>query len=402
MPSTTHNSAILGAALVGCGSLGVSTVCLLQGHSLSRLIPLCLFMLTLGTVTVLGTLLCSRANLAFRICSLKTHSVLATVMTASISLVTAGFITTQMVFSTGDLAVLAGVLGYSVALSVFVALATWRSASISFRETLTVLHSMNIGCLKVRALARLPTEVGALAQEVNLLAERMETGLAQERDFVRDVSHDLRTPLAAVRAMVESINDGVVDDPQTIRRYLRATQSELEHLDRLISDLFDLSRIGAENLALQAEPESIGDLISDTIESISAHAAAHQLVLDGRVEEGLPLVRMDTRLIQRVLNNLVHNAVRHTPPGGLIFLNAQDSVQEVRIDVVDTGEGVTLEEGSRLLGMAKPVDQPSPRALSGSGLGLGIVMGIVEAHGGRFWLESNVGEGSRFSFTLPK
>ena len=248
----------------------------------------------------------------------------------------------------------------------------------------------------------LPDEVGELAEAVDALARRLQASLSRERDLIRDVSHDLRTPLAAIRAMVESVNDGVVDDPETVRRYLRATESELEQLTRLINDLFDLSQMDAGALKLRIEPASIGDLISDTIESMSAQAAAHGLALDGRVDEDLPAVMMDAQRVQRVLNNLVDNAIRHTPPQGAIFIGARDVGPAVQVDVRDTGEGLPEEEVARLLDAAHGGDGSRSRPGGGSGLGLGIGIGIVQAHGGRIWLEIAAGEGSRFSFTLPK
>ena len=164
-------------------------------------------------------------------------------------------------------------------------------------------------------------EVGELAAAVNAMAQRLETGLEREReldaariDLMRAVSHDLRTPLASIRAMVESINDGVVDDPATVARYLRSTETQVTSMTQLIDDLLELSQMDAGALTLQAEPASIADLISDTIESMTARAAAQGLQLDGQVAEGLPHVMMDARRVQRVLNNLVHNAITHTPP----------------------------------------------------------------------------------------
>ena len=154
------------------------------------------------------------------------------------------------------------------------------------------------------------------------------------------MSHDLRTPLASIRAMVESINDGIVDDPETVRRYLRSTQTDVENLSQLINDLFELSQMDAGALELHLESSSLQDLISDTMESMSAQAAVHKLTLGGEVDENLSPVVMDAQRVQRVLYNLVQNAIRHTPPDGTIYLRAQDAGSEVQVDVVDTGEGI--------------------------------------------------------------
>lgn len=202
--------------------------------------------------------------------------------------------------------------------------------------------------------------------------------------------------------MVESINDGIVDDPETVRRYLRSTQTDVENLSQLINDLFELSQMDAGALELHLESSSLQDLISDTMESMSAQAAVHKLTLGGEVDENLSPVVMDAQRVQRVLYNLVQNAIRHTPPDGTIYLRAQDAGSEVQVDVVDTGEGIPEVEFQRLFEPSYRSDYARSRASGGSGLGLSIAMGIVQAHGGRIWVQSTLGRGSTFSFTLPK
>ena len=402
MAPVNRRTVVAGVVLTGATALVLLIVCLLQDRPVVHLTLLFAFLLGAGGATILGAVLAVRRKLPFGVRSLRAQLVILCVMTALMGLVTSGFTTALMLLSTQDLAILAGLLGYSLAVSVIVAFAFADTTAGSIGGVLAALRSMNTGNLDVRVKARSPDEVGELAEAVNALARRLQASLSRERDLIRDVSHDLRTPLAAIRAMVESVNDGVVDDPETVRRYLRATQLELEQLTRLINDLFDLSQLDAGALELQIEPASIGDLISDTIESMSAQAAARGLALDGRVDADLPAVMMDARRVQRVLNNLVDNAIRHTPPRGAVFIGARDVGPAVRVDVKDTGEGLPEAEFSRLLDAAGGGEGSRSRPGGGSGLGLGIVIGIVQAHGGRVWLESAVGEGSRFSFTLPK
>jgi two-component system sensor histidine kinase SaeS len=230
------------------------------------------------------------------------------------------------------------------------------------------------------------------------MAQRLEDSFTRERerenarrDLVRNVSHDLRTPLASIRAMIESINDGVVTDEPTIRRYLKTTQSEVETLSQLINDLFELSQMDAGILELHTEAASVQDLVSDTLESMAAQAALQKLNLEGEVEQGLGPVVMDFPRVQRVLYNLVQNALRHTPSDGAISIRARDA-----------GEGISTQELQRLFDPGYRRDQARSRGSGGTGLGLSIAKGIVEAHGGRIWVESEPGKGSVFSFTLPK
>lgn len=341
--------------------------------------------------------------------SLRARLVIMCALTGVLALANVGFTAVLMFLSTHDLALLAGLLGFSLGMSVFVAFTLSASTTRSIGEVLKAVRFMNAGSLDVRVSVRSRDEVEELADALNAMAQRLEAGFTRERgleqarkDLVRAVSHDLRTPLASIRAMVESINDGVLDDPETVKRYLHSTQSEVENLSQLINDLFELSQMDAGVLELHLESSSIQDLISDTMESMSAQAAAHKLTINGEVAGDLSLVMMDAQRVQRVLYNLIQNAMHYTPPDGTIFLRAQDAGIEVQVDVIDTGEGIPQQEFPRLFHRSYRSDHSRSRTSGGSGLGLSIAMGIVEAHGGRIWVQSSVGKGSTFSFTLPK
>ena len=176
----------------------------------------------------------------------------------------------------------------------------------------------------------------------------------------------------------------------------------MENLSQLVNDLFELSQIDAGALELHLEAASLQDLISDTLESMSAQAAARNLSLNGTVDGGALQVTMDTLRVQRVLYNLVQNSIRHTPPDGTISIRARDNGPEVRVEVADTGEGIAKRDLPRIFERSYRTDRARSRITGGTGLGLSIAKGIVEAHGGRIWVESVRGEGSTFSFTLPK
>ena len=331
------------------------------------------------------------------------------VLTSVLALINVGFTALLMFLSSHDLALLAGLLGFSLGMSIFVAFAFSSSTIRSIRDLVAAVRRMSAGNLDTRVTVESQDEAGELASAFNTMAERLEASFNRERELERArkeligaVSHDLRTPLASIRAMVESMNDGVVTDSDTMRRYLRSTQSEVEHLSQLINDLFELSQMDAGVLELHMETSSIQDLISDTMESMTAQALARKLTLKGTVDEDLSPVVMDAGRVQRVLYNLVQNAIRHTPPDGTIFILAKEVGTEVRVDVVDTGEGISEEEISRLFQRAYRPDRSRSRSSGGAGLGLSIAKGIVEAHGGRIWAQSAVGKGSTLSFTLPK
>ena len=198
------------------------------------------------------------------------------------------------------------------------------------------------------------------------------------------------------------MNDRVVTDSETIDRYLQAMHGEMGRLSSLIDDLFELSQLDAGALRLHLEPGSLRDLLSDTLESLRPQALARGLRLSGHVDSDLPPVLMDAARIQRVLDNLIQNAIRHTPPQGTIILEAQEEDDTVRVDVVDSGEGVPPSDLPHIFESFYRGEKSRARGQGGAGLGLAIARGIIEAHGGKIWAQNVPGRGSRFSFVLPK
>lgn len=221
------------------------------------------------------------------------------------------------------------------------------------------------------------------------------------RDLIAWVGHDLRTPLTSIRAIVEALADGMVEDPTVAQRYLRTAQQDIRSLSHLIDDLFELAQLDAGGLRLDLQPGSLSDLISDTIESFSEQARLQKVVLSGSVADDIDPLPMDLQRIGRVLNNLMANALRHTPSGGNIELLARRNEKEVRVEVRDSGEGIQPEDLDQVFERFYRGEKSRNRATGGAGLGLAISRGIVEAHGGRIWVESTPGQGATFIFHLP-
>jgi len=256
-------------------------------------------------------------------------------------------------------------------------------------------------------------EVAGLAADFNRMARALEWAAEREReversrrDLVAAVSHDLRTPLASTRAMVEALADGIATDPQTERRYLSSASRELEHLSRLVDDLFELARIDAGLLELTLEEASLHDLISDTISSFQPQAEQKGVRLEGEIVDYVDPVLANPPRLQRVLHNLVSNALRHTPPDGTVTLRAAREGREALVEVSDTGEGIAAEDLPRVFERSFRGEQsrsrPEKDDAPGAGLGLAIARGLVEAHGGTMNVESDLGRGSRFYFTLRR
>jgi signal transduction histidine kinase len=194
----------------------------------------------------------------------------------------------------------------------------------------------------------------------------------------------------------------VVEDPETVKRYLNTAQRDVRSLSSLIDDLFQMAQLDAGGFPLHAAPASLGDLVSDTLESFTELAKQGGVALEGHVESDVDPVHMDTQAIGRVLNNLVGNALRHTPAQGRVSVWVRRTGAGVDVTVSDTGEGIRPEDLPRIFERFYRGDASRSRVRgSGAGLGLAIARGIVQAHGGNIAVESRTGRGTQFTFRIP-
>jgi signal transduction histidine kinase len=264
------------------------------------------------------------------------------------------------------------------------------------------------GRLSARVIVQGKDELARLAKTFNEMACQLEATVEKQRelDLLRRnllawVGHDLRTPLSSIRAIVEALADGVVDDPETVDRYLRTARREIRSLSTLIDDLFELAQIEAGGLRLDVSPNSLSDLVSDTLESFSELAARKSVRLKGGVDPDVDPVRVDARQIGRVLSNLLGNALQHTPAGGAVQIQVRRVAAGVQVEVRDTGTGIHAEDLPHVFERFYRGEKSRSRATGGAGLGLAIAKGIVEAHSGEIDVQSAPGEGTCFLFTLP-
>lgn len=263
------------------------------------------------------------------------------------------------------------------------------------------------GRLETRVPASGRDEVAMLAESFNQMASQLQAADQKQRelerlraDLIAWVGHDLQTPLASMRAVLEALSDGVVEDPGTVQRYLNTAQRDVRSLSALIDDLFQMAQLDAGGLQLDKDNSSLADLISDTLEAFSALAAQKSLRLEGSVEADVDPVLMDTRRIGRVLNNLIGNALRHTPAEGRVEVRARRAGSGVEVTVRDSGEGIRPEDLGHIFESFYRGEKSRSRATGGAGLGLAISRGIVQAHGGQIHVESQPGD-TRFVFRLP-
>jgi two-component system phosphate regulon sensor histidine kinase PhoR len=219
------------------------------------------------------------------------------------------------------------------------------------------------------------------------------------RDFVGNLSHELRTPLAALQALAETLQESALEDPVAARRFIELMLSEVATLNQLSAELLELSQIESGKVPLVAVSVSPAVLLQETLERMQLLAERNQITLRSEPAENLPDVVADPSRIGQVFANLIHNAVKFTPPGGTIRLSAQQMDNEVRFSVADTGSGIAADDLPRIFERFYKAD-PS-RSGGGTGLGLAIARHLIEAHGGTIWAESALGKGSEFFFTLP-
>jgi signal transduction histidine kinase len=264
------------------------------------------------------------------------------------------------------------------------------------------------GDLQTRVPVQGRDEVATLANTFNQMAEQLQAADQKQReleslrrDLIAWVSHDLQTPLTSIRAILEALSDGIVEEPETIKRYLNTAQRDVRSLSALIDDLFQMAQLDAGGFPLHRAEASLSDLISDTLESFTELAKQGEITLEGNVDSDVDPVRMDTQAIGRALNNLIGNALRHTPPGGRVSVWVRRTGQAVVVTVSDTGEGIREEDLPHIFERFYRGEKSRNRGTGGAGLGLAIARGIVQAHGGDIRVESKIGKGTQFTFRIP-
>lgn len=287
------------------------------------------------------------------------------------------------------LAVAAGAAASAVA----VALALASSITRRVAGLTTASARLAGGDLTARAPTDGPRELAALGGSFNAMASDLESLFDARRELVAAASHDLRTPVASIRAMLEAIEDGLA----TPEEYLAPLQEHARRLGTLVDDLFELARIDAGALSYELQVVSVAPLVESCVRGVEAEARARRVRLDRRLEDAPP-ARCAPDQVERVLLNLLTNALQHTPSDGAIAVLLDADDVEVTVTVEDTGTGITPEAARQMFDRFWRSD---PARTGGAGLGLAIARGLVEAQGGRIWAEGGAGGGARVSFTLP-
>jgi signal transduction histidine kinase len=305
---------------------------------------------------------------------------------------TAVLLSGWVMFHMGDDVKILAVAAASASAAVLAALMLARVISGHIESLRSSSAAFAAGDLEARAPEQGPAELAELAQSFNAMAENLSRLFDARRELVAWASHDLRTPIAALQAMLEAVEDGL-EPPE---HYLPAMQDQVRTLAQLVDDLFELARIDAGALTLELREAEVATLVASCVRGFEAEANARGVRLEARVANGMT-ARCQPDKVERVLYNLLTNALRHTPSDGSVAVLVERDAGEVQVCVEDSGDGIQPEHARQ---MFERFWRGDAQASAGSGLGLAIARGLVEAHGGRIWAEPRPGGGTRVSFTL--
>ncbi|HEV3381060.1 MAG TPA: HAMP domain-containing sensor histidine kinase [Trebonia sp.] len=351
-----------------------------------------------GTLGLVALWLLRRASLRVLLLSASAIAILA-VVAGTLGTANAMFISHHDLGVVGMVCVVAGVVAFGFA---------WllgrqvETSSLALRRATRSLGQEEADfCAPAGPMA---ADLAALSRELDATAAKLRESRERERrmehsrrQLIAWVSHDLRTPLAGLRAMAESLEDGIATDAT---RYHRQIRVEVTRLSAMVDDLFELSRIESGTLTLMPDQVEVCDLVSDTVAGMEPVARARGVGLAGKADGPL-VIQADPRKLSRVLSNLLANAIRHTPEGGRVHVSAIADTGEVVMTVADGCGGIPDGDLARVFDPAwRGTEARTPGADGGAGLGLAIVRGIVEAHRGQVTV-ANTGHGCRFEVRLP-
>lgn len=338
--------------------------------------------------------------------SMRARMVVIAVVSAGVALANLTVLTRLMFLSEHDAGLLRILLAYSAAAGIGAALALARSSHAAVERLLEASRRIADGDLDVhvggvpagRELDELARTFDDMVTRLRLSIERERSIEAMRRDLFSAVSHDLRTPLAGLRAMIEAIDEGVIDEPADLRRYAAQMRTTVHAMSDLVNDLFELVELDAGAIESDRERALLQDVAHSAVAACEAQALQKGLSVLTDLD-GARTTLCSPRMV-RVLQNLLQNAIRHTPPGGTISLRAQGNGEVTEITVQDTGEGIDPASLERIFEPFWRADRA--RTSGGSGLGLALAKRLVERLGGEISAESYQGAGATFRILLPK
>jgi two-component system sensor histidine kinase BaeS len=341
--------------------------------------------------------------------SLMRTLTLTYIWAALLTLINVGIMQQQMFVSEHDLQLSGLLLLFAAIIAMTFGLFVSASVTDGLRQLANTAQELAGGDLSARVQVSGKDEVAQVGLAFNEMARQLQTVDQQRteldnlrRDLIAWTSHDLRTPLTSIRVRVEALNDGVVDDPAAVQHYYQSILNDVQALNLLFDDMFELAQLDRVDMVLEKAPASLSELIHDSLERFQALSEEEGVQLDARIGPDVDPIRLNSAKISRVLDNLISNSLRYTPTGGRILINAQRlNGDHVLVSVEDSGPGFVEEDIPRLFEQFYRGEQARTRAMGGAGLGLAIARGVIEAHNGRIWAENIPSGGARIAFELP-
>jgi signal transduction histidine kinase len=390
------------ASVAGAGALGTLVLGAVMGMHVDDLVQLGLLLLPAIAATVVAMIV-ARPLLARSPLRQSLTGVAA--LAAIVGIVNLVLLTRHMFVSQHDATQVAILLIYSLGAGIGAAWGLARAQTSAVERLAATARKLGAGDLSARTgVLEAAPELNALARTLDEMADELRSTLARERDIesrrrdlITAVSHDLRTPLGNLRAVTEAIDDGVVEDLPTIRRFVGEMRRSVDELVVLVDDLFELVQLDAGAIEAETERALLSDVVRSALASIQPQARAKQLSLSAALN-GAGATLCSPHLV-RVVQNLLQNAVRHTSTGGTVRIEARQSERTLELAVQDEGEGIAPQDLQKVFEPFWRGDRA--RSSSGSGLGLALAKRIVEALGGRIQVESRPARGARFRVTLP-
>ena len=349
----------------------------------------------LGWLTVLATdrLIARRARLG----GLRRQFTAVGLVSAALLAAVVGLFVALMFVSRHDAFFTILLAAYAAALALWAASRVGRRALSDLDRIRNTLTSVGEGRRDVATGVEGSDEIARLAADVDAMVARLDHEERMRRTLFAAVSHDLRTPVTALRLLANAIDDEVVD-AELRREYVARMGTHVRALGTLIDDLFELTRLQSGELEWTMEQVSVDLLLEEAVDAMRPAAEAGAVSVSARLDPGLGAARANPEQLQRVLFNLIQNAIRHTPADGSVTVSAESVEGAIEVEVADTGNGVPAEQRDRVFDPFFRGDEA--RRDVGAGLGLAISRAIVEAHGGRIWLE-DAPVGTRVRFQLP-
>ena len=366
-----------------------------------------------GGVTMLaGTGLLHLADRAGKL-SLRQRALISAAIAGGVGLINV-FIVAQLMFvsTSHDLKLLVALVGFSAIVMVWMSVRVADGVVRRIYRVVARVRDLAAGDYRTELEVEGGDEIAGLASDVNALARRL--GAVQDerralenerRELTAAISHDLRTPLASIRAMTEALHDGVVDDAAEVQRYYRAIRREIDRLSAMIEDLFELAQIDAGALPLDRRPVRLQDIAAEVVDAMEATARQKGVRVCVEANDPPPDLELDGTRMERVVANLLRNAIEHTPAGGEVKVGITRTDKTAVLEIADSGDGISATDlphiWTRFYRAEKSRRRESPQPADGAGLGLAIVRGIVEAHQGSVGVDSEAGKGARFTIQLP-